>query len=129
VTATRAFPPEASSVGDVRRFLRDELRGLPTRVIDLAILLSSELATNVVRHARVPFVVHVERGDRSVGVRVTDQGGGVPVQRSPEVTETTGRGILIVDALSDGWGIHQDAATDETTVWFRLGLDPAASEA
>jgi anti-sigma regulatory factor (Ser/Thr protein kinase) len=129
VSATRTFAPVAASVVEVRRFLRDELQGLPARVVDVATLLSSELATNVVRHALVPYVVEVQLADRSIGVRVTDHGGGHPVQRSPEVTETTGRGILIVDALSDGWGIVQDASTAETTVWFRLHLDAAASEA
>ena len=31
--------------------------------------------------------------------------------------------------VCDGWGIVQDASTAETTVWFRLDLDAAASEA
>ena len=83
----------------------------------------SELATNCIRHARTAFELTIDDSRGLIRVELSDSGSGRPVRRSPEITDPTGRGLLIVEAMSDDWG----AATGSggTIVWFTLR--PAAT--
>jgi hypothetical protein len=95
----------------------------------------SELATNCVRHTTSDFTVEIERSARELCVRVSDQGEGTPVIRSPEATDPSGRGLRLVDELADSFGMDYDAAglagneTGTKTVWFTVRLDPAGQPA
>jgi serine/threonine-protein kinase RsbW len=51
--------------------------------------------------------VSVDRRARSVRVDVADEGGGAVVFRDPIPTEPTGRGLRIVEQLSDEWGVRE----------------------
>jgi anti-sigma regulatory factor (Ser/Thr protein kinase) len=82
------------------------------------VLMVSELATNAVRHAQTDFTVAITYTDSMVEVSVSDRGGGTPLKRDPTHSEPTGRGLLIVDAFSDEWGITRSGKT--TAIWFRL---------
>ena len=93
----------------------DELGG--DRIAEL-LLVVSELVTNAVRHGRgaITLKVRVDRGE--IYGEVVDQGGGFEREvreRGPD--EFDGRGLMIVDALSRRWGIHEGT----THVWFELG--------
>ncbi|MFN2536518.1 MAG: ATP-binding protein [Mycobacteriales bacterium] len=99
------LPAEPASVGQARRFVRGVLDdwGLDD-LVETATLLTSELATNAVLHARTTFAVVVSRSRRDVRVDVLD---GSEVQarvRRPSPTAGTGRGVNIVAALADHWG-------------------------
>jgi anti-sigma regulatory factor (Ser/Thr protein kinase) len=98
--------------------------------VDLALLLSSELVTNSVRHSgsAVPggvVTVTVAAGEKVVRVEVTDRiGDGVPVLPSaaPADDEAEGsRGLWLVDALSARWGYQRGGGL--ATTWFELGQD------
>ncbi len=98
----------------------------PVEVREAVAVMVSELSTNAVVHAASAFDVVVDRSASTVVVAVTDWGEGSPELQSPGSTEPHGRGLRIVEALSDEWGI--DATPDETkTIWFRLYLQPAAT--
>ena len=45
--------------------------------------------------------------------------GGEPCLRSPEPSDLTGRGLLIVDALASAWGVEY-RGTPGKTVWFAI---------
>jgi anti-sigma regulatory factor (Ser/Thr protein kinase) len=73
-------------------------------------LCVSELATNAVVHGVPPgrgFLLRVRYDGDVLRVEVHDSGGGWPclAERSDE----GGRGLLIVDALADKWGVGQRA--------------------
>jgi len=111
-----------------RAFLRRHARGweLDADVVDTAELALSELVTNAVIHAGTPTTLQLTTGDGRLLVEVTDRGTGgdiTPTAADPE--EVGGRGLVVVEAVTDAWGSRrQDAAT---TVWFELVLeDPAA---
>lgn len=81
--------------------------GLGDETAEAAALVVSELVTNSVRHARGHSLrVIVERlADDRVYLAVVDMvPSRVPVLRTPGGDDTGGRGLVLVDVLSDRWG-------------------------
>lgn len=109
--------------------MRDQLRtgGLSESVIDDAVLILSELLSNACKHGRplgdalagdgdVRAAWRVDPRGRLV-VEVTDGGGPTrPAPMTPSVTAHGGRGLNIITALADDWGVR-DNARGEVTVW------------
>jgi anti-sigma regulatory factor (Ser/Thr protein kinase) len=89
----------------------------------------SELATNSLRHAGSDFRVHVERDDGQVRVAVSDSGPGQPFLRSPHPREPTGRGLRIVQALADDWGVAPLHDGRGKVVWFAVDVAQRAEPA
>jgi len=112
--------PDPRSASLARRFVAEQVAGLDEDGRDTALLLTSELATNVVLHARTPMVVSVHRGQGFVAVAVYDEDLG----RSETGGEDRhgGRGLGIVSALSCGSGRQSHPGGGKTS-WFRLCLD------
>jgi anti-sigma regulatory factor (Ser/Thr protein kinase) len=126
-SSVERFGRVPESVGAVRRFVQRAIEGVPDEVAECVVLMSSEIATNVVRHAGTDYRVEVRLDRGGIEVRVTDCGDGQPSMRLPGPDEPTGRGILIVDALSDTWGTDVDPGGRHKTVWFRVATDRAGS--
>ena len=117
----QAFGASEESVGQARRYVSGMVSDLPAELQDSVSLMVSELATNALLHASGGFDVAVDRSDTVMTVSVTDQGGGLPAVQSPSATEPHGRGLRIVESLSDEWGITSTPAIGKT-VWFRMSL-------
>ena len=117
--ATR-LPPSPESIRDARRFAADAVLRLGATEDDaeVARLLVSELATNVVLHARTPMDIRVARLNGAVEVEVADQAPDRGVRQGPKRTAVGGRGIVLVDSFADEWGV--DVRGDTKAVWFRL---------
>jgi anti-sigma regulatory factor (Ser/Thr protein kinase) len=125
---TRTFPLDPQSVPAARRFATGTLGGLPLEAQQAVELMVSELVTNCVRHVHTSFDLTIERLPDEIRVEVTDRGGGIPEMRSPSPDEPNGRGLRIVDMLSQRWGVEQLAGSGKT-VWFTVAaieLDEAA---
>ncbi len=117
MTAARSFECRPEEVTAARRFVRETLRGEETELVDAAELMASELTSNCVRHAGTAFDVRVQvRGD--IRVEVSDHGGGEPRPLSPGPDEPSGRGLMIVQAMSRSWGV--EPAGEGKKVWFTL---------
>ncbi|MFJ7998099.1 ATP-binding protein [Streptomyces sp. NPDC096310] len=116
-----------SSVPRARAVLRATLGswGVGHDVAEAGELILSELVTNALR-VRVP-------GDRHVGVRivrspvdemlrleVSDAGTGRPGVRAPRDDEPGGRGLLLVEAVSERWGVEARPGGIGKTVWAEL---------
>ena len=119
----RTFPAIPQSVHAARRFATDVLAGVPADALEAVELMVSELATNCIRHERMSFYVTILRTPRAIRVEVTDSGSGMPIMRSPGPNDPSGRGLQIVDMLSDEWGIEPEVPAGKT-VWFSLTVDP-----
>ncbi|WP_254667838.1 ATP-binding protein [Streptomyces griseus] len=116
-----------SSVSRARAVLRASLgewRAAQT-VCEAGELVLSELVTNAL-HVQVPE-------DRMIGVRiecrgrggllrleVSDAGEGRPVVQRPGELATTGRGLLLVEALAHRWGVDERQDGIGKTVWAEL---------
>lgn len=95
-----------------------------TRVLSRARLLLSEVVTNAVRHGSPPITTELEcRGTEGMHVRVSDASPGAPVVRQVDVEATGGRGMALVDLLSEQWGVEPGQAGK--AVWFRLREEAA----
>lgn len=105
--------------------------GLPPYAVDDAVLVVSELVTNAVLHAREQEFLALEITYRPGCVRVSLADGSAvrPLARLATAGDEGGRGMPIVDALSDRWGIEDHHGGKR--IWFELDLDrtpPTAAE-
>jgi anti-sigma regulatory factor (Ser/Thr protein kinase) len=125
VTSSRRFRCQPEAVTAARRFVRDALGDQSLQVAEAAELMASEVATNCVRHARTDFELTIHtRGQ--IRIEVRDTGSGRPTLLSPPPRELSGRGLRIVEAMSDAWGVIP--ASDGKTVWFTVAQPGSASE-
>lgn len=129
-TATEAwaFPPEPESTGRARRQVQSllEERALDG-VATTAALLVSELATNVVLHARTDFEVRVSITGGVVRIEVHDRSARPPIVRNFTAEASSGRGMLLVKELADSWGTDPDLDGTGKTVWVELPSEPAVA--
>ena len=121
MTVEANFSKQPRSVALARRFTEEVLGGVPTPTVHEIVLMVSELATNAVVHAATTFRLSIERTDKLVRVEVLDGGGGHTHLRSPSNGDLHGRGLQLVDALSDQWGTTE-YGEDGKTVWFVRSL-------
>lgn len=113
----------AVEVGRARRAVRNNLRERPARIVDLVEQCVSETVANAVVHSgsEIIVLVVVELPGR-VRVEVVDGGATVSVPRVAGESgweAESGRGLFLVDVLTDAWGTHADQAG--RTVWFEVG--------
>jgi anti-sigma regulatory factor (Ser/Thr protein kinase) len=89
-------------------------------LVERAELLTSEVVTNAIAHAHSPVHLVVEAHSSSVVVEVKD--ATAPTQVVVEGEEVSqadhGRGMVLVDALSDRWGWWK--VDGGKVVWFAL---------
>ncbi|HVM05664.1 MAG TPA: SpoIIE family protein phosphatase [Acidimicrobiales bacterium] len=115
-----ALPADVASVPATRQFLAGVLRSwrMPEVVEGDVQLLSSELASNAVRHARSRFTVIVRYDGERLRVEVGDGSRAMPRKRSPEPDEVGGRGLVLVDVLASSWGVLP--TLEGKRVWFEV---------
>ncbi|MFI7339312.1 ATP-binding protein [Streptomyces sp. NPDC050085] len=134
-SSSMAVPHGPAGVGKARHRMRDQLRssGVAESVVDDAVLILSELLSNACRHGRPLGDDLAGDGDVRAAWRVDDRGcltvevtdgGGPtrPVPATPSVTAHGGRGLNIITALADDWGVRDDAR-GEVTVWVVVHKD------
>jgi hypothetical protein len=86
---------------------------------DAAALIVTELVTNVFLHARTDCLIHATFDPPILTVTVTDWNNHGLSAPPPNAAAEEGRGLAIVAALADTWGIQHSDRTK--SVWFRLG--------
>ncbi|WP_078909873.1 ATP-binding protein [Streptomyces sp. NRRL S-87] len=131
-SSSMAVPHGPAGVGTARHRMREQLRlsGVSEPVVDDAVLILSELLSNACRHGRPLGSNDVGDGDvraawrvdafGGLTVEVTDGGGPTrPVPSTPSVTARGGRGLNIISALAQDWGVR-DGAAGEVTVWVTI---------
>lgn len=113
------FLRETSSAAKARRFVRRSCLGwADSEVVDVAALLTSELVANAVVHAHSPAVVVLSRSENTLRVDVIDLGDSMLVVERDRQLGDGGRGLPLVDALSNSWGVTPLVLGK--SVWFTL---------
>lgn len=103
----RIFQGNASQVAEVRSFIRFEISDHPA--CNSTVIVASELATNAICHTKSGsgiFMVDIRVIDaHRVAMFVTDQGSPeVPRAIAADSDAEFGRGLMLVEALSEEWG-------------------------
>lgn len=111
-----------SSVRRAREFVRTTLGDVDGDERDTAVLLASELVTNAVLHAGTPVElgIVVDRDLALVCVADGEDDGSAVLTRRHGPDRHGGRGLALVEGLSDRWGTETYA--DGKTVWFTLSV-------
>jgi anti-sigma regulatory factor (Ser/Thr protein kinase) len=109
-----------ASVREARVFTGDVLAdgGVERSIIEVAVLLVSELVTNAIVHARGSICVTVHADAHWVRIEVEDHGRGRPVLRPATQNQAKGRGLGVIDKLATDWGTEQRAT--HKVVWFEI---------
>jgi hypothetical protein len=103
--ADRRFAGSPHTPAAARSFAADALAAYPDReLVDDVLTIISELVTNAVRAAAV------------IRVEVVDDAPGWPKIQHPALDGTSGRGLLIVSALTHSWGTSS-LDRDTKAVW------------
>ena len=90
---------------------------------DIAVLLTSELVTNAVKHgAGGPVRLGIQCTRDRLRVEVHDTSPSLPVLMDAEAEATDGRGLMLVAALSAKWGTYRTPAGK--VVYFTLAFQP-----
>ena len=113
--------PLASSVAAARRFTEATLvRWGITEVLEVAQLLTSELVTNAVVHARSDIELALNLNTDVLRVEVRDRSAVLPSTEGSAVDANSGRGIRVLDSLADRWGAQRTG--ERKVVWFEVTL-------
>ncbi len=124
VTATsrvqRSLPAQPRSVPLARSWAEGWLAGseVPEPARDVARLVISELVTNAISQGEGAVRVTLEAADGSLFVEVFDSGHRLPSLDDAPVDATSGRGLRLVDAVCDEWGVREEL--EGKTVWARV---------
>ena len=120
-----SFPRQTRSAPLARHFVTEAIGQHPAA--DDAILLASELVTNVLVHARDATVVTVAVAVTVAFIRVDvhdDGHTGMPRWRDTDGQAEDGRGFQIVNVLAHRWGFMREQ--DRTCCWFEVTAAQAA---
>jgi PAS domain S-box-containing protein len=93
--------------------------------LDSALLVLSEIVTNAFVHAGGHVRLTVWSTSDRTRVEVEDSSATLPSRRDYAHTAGTGRGLHLVDELTDRWGVQR--LDDGKAVWFEVG--PAGTDA
>ncbi|CAL9537176.1 ATP-binding protein [Streptomyces sp. enrichment culture] len=128
-TETFRIPKHRQHVPTARHYVRKALAdwGITDELAERATLSANELVTNAVSHcrvsdARVKVALVLCRCELVLEVSDPDR-DRLPVPRRPGLEEEGGRGLALVEALTDSWGTRQGPYTK--TVWARFALPPS----
>jgi hypothetical protein len=122
LTAECALTDLAGGLAVVRRFARLTLTAWTCgTVVDDALLIVTELATNALRHGAGHRVLRLSAGAGRVRIEVFDDDPALPVRRPPG--DDGGWGLILVERLSLAWGTARHGLGK--VVWCALSASPA----
>ena len=113
------IPGSPNAPGEARAALRRSHPELPAELMQVVVLLASELVSNAVKHGAAEYIsLRCQVTPQHVRVDVTDEGPGF-AQRivKPDPSGVGGWGLHLVDKLSTRWGI---VGGQGARVWFEL---------
>ncbi|MEV0224354.1 SpoIIE family protein phosphatase [Streptomyces sp. NPDC050704] len=136
---------EPERVAGARQQMRELLHDWASAdQVDSAVLLVSEMVTNVLVHTDGDALLVAEmtggtgaasgaggagepgsHASRRLRVEVTDRSDDLPHKRHPGELASSGRGLMLMDLLADAWGV--DPRGEGKSIWFEL-YESAAGE-
>jgi CheY-like chemotaxis protein/anti-sigma regulatory factor (Ser/Thr protein kinase) len=120
VVASLPIGIDSKAVRESRHFLAEHCRAwrCTEEVVDDALVVVSELVSNAIRHARTPGELRVRISGGVLRIEVFDGAAVMPQPRQPDIAEGSGRGLMLIAALADAWGV--DPHPDGKVVWAEI---------
>nr|WP_261957424.1 ATP-binding protein [Streptomyces nigrescens] len=116
------LPSRPQSAGIARRLTAAVLLkqwSLTPQLAEHAVLLVSELVGNAVRHTGArTLALRMLRRRGWIRIEVRDPSRGLPCLMPVQDLDISGRGLFLVDTLSDRWGV--DLLPRGKTTWFEM---------
>ncbi|MFF4416337.1 ATP-binding protein [Streptosporangium sp. NPDC001559] len=131
---TLVLPGVKESVGLARQYATSRLMHAGYTQTDDAILLLSEVVTNAVMHTAsgqpggaINITIRV-LARTTLYVEVIDDGSSsVPTPQMPDEMVAGGRGLQLVELLTDRWGVRQ-TKKNRTAVWMEISMPSKPDE-
>ena len=118
------FPVRPEAAMMARNAIQDMLPSVSPSVLSDAQLLTSELVSNAVRHAGLgpedAIGITIAIAPDRLHVGVLDDGPGFEEAAAHRPDAVSGWGLLLVETVSDRWGVIRGERTNE--VWFEIDL-------
>jgi anti-sigma regulatory factor (Ser/Thr protein kinase) len=114
--ASEYFPNEPASVRNARLMVAATLDASGVDP-DISVVVTSELASNALKHAETGFEVSVTVEDDAVRIEVQD-GAGAMGLAFDLARDTGGHGLRLVEHFSTEWGV--EIRGEDKAVWVRL---------
>lgn len=124
VRASLGLAPAPASARLARRFIADFCNAarLGEDLCATASLLTSELVTNAVKYGGSHALLEAHMPGGALRIVVLDANPDLPsVGEAPDLTAEGGRGVLLVSALADRWGVERTGGGGKS-VWFELDV-------
>ncbi|MEW2528322.1 ATP-binding protein [Streptomyces sp. NPDC047071] len=126
----RFYRRERQSIPAARAYTRSVLAawGIEDRADDITLCVG-ELTTNALVHGAPPgrgFKLRLTRDGTAVRIEVHDSGDGTPRLVGEGVADESGRGLLLVAALADSWGVAERHPGKVVWAEFAEGVSAAA---
>ncbi|MFG3000554.1 SpoIIE family protein phosphatase [Streptomyces sp. NPDC048340] len=114
---------EPERIAGARRQIRELLHDwADAEQVDSAVLMVSEMVTNVLMHTDGDALLVAEAvgelGGRRLRIEVADTSDELPHKRHPGEMASSGRGVLLMEMLADAWGV--DPRGEGKSIWFEL---------
>ncbi|MBS2963178.1 ATP-binding protein [Actinocrinis puniceicyclus] len=116
------LPAHGASVSTARSRVAEQLHswGVDESVYEDAVLIISELFTNALVHTDSSEITcRLQTTAHTVCLAITDQGCGPSGPRVREPDVESGRGLILVSALTELWGVNTEQG-EGRTVWALL---------
>jgi serine phosphatase RsbU (regulator of sigma subunit)/anti-sigma regulatory factor (Ser/Thr protein kinase) len=119
-------PGDPEALSEARHMIRAAVRAWGARDrADEVELVADELITNALMHTEGSAVVTLRMlggADRTLRVEVEDSSSALPRPRDAGESGVSGRGLLLVDLLTDVWGV--EARGGGKCVWCEFAVPP-----
>jgi anti-sigma regulatory factor (Ser/Thr protein kinase) len=116
---------DVMSLREGRRFVAKTLRewNVDEKTIEPAMLVANELVANAIVHAHSAPVLTLEGTGTDLLLRVADNAASLMLAPRAVPGDDGGRGLVLVAALSDGWGVDTSASGKSVWVTFTDAFD------
>lgn len=119
--ATVHLDAQPISAREARSFVRRTLGDWECEsMVDVVLLLTSELVTNAILHAGSEVDLNLRLAGGVLRITVSDASERPPVLRDASPESTGGRGVALLDAMAVDWGAVPTASGK--LVWFEVAI-------
>lgn len=115
-----ALRRQPTEVARARRHVGEVFRDVDGDTRSALQMLTSEVVTNAIAHGRGDIVLWASRAADEARVEVLDGAAEGPRPMMPAEDAESGRGLLLLEALSSAWGVRRVPGRTGKSVWFTM---------